>query len=132
MLGRVSGAVELGAELSAWMRTYAPQIESYRDPPRSLEELKHAVSTPGPGYDIHHIVEQTQAEADGFTRDIIDGRDNLVRVPRLKHHEINAWYQTRNNNFGGLSPRKYLRGGNWDVRRAVGLEALRIHGVLKP
>jgi hypothetical protein len=119
------------AKTSAWLQTYSPIVESYNDPPKSLEELQQAVSTPAPGYDIHHVVEQAQAERDGFTRDVIDSPDNLVRIPTMKHQEINAWYQTKNDEFGGLSPREYLSGRNWEVRRAVGLEALTIHGVLK-
>jgi hypothetical protein len=119
------------AKTSAWLQTYSPIVESYNDPPKSLEELQQAVSTPAAGYDIHHVVEQAQAERDGFTRDVIDSPDNLVRSPTMKHQEINAWYQTKNDEFGGLSPRKYLSGRNWEVRRAVGLEALTIHGVLK-
>jgi hypothetical protein len=133
-LDRASGTIEtVGAiaKLSSWLQTYSAQIESYRDPPKSLEELQQAVSTPAPGYDIHHIVEQTQAERDGFTREVIDSPDNLVRIPRLKHQEINAWYQEKNRNFGGMPPREYLSGRNWDVRRSVGLDALRDSGVLK-
>jgi hypothetical protein len=94
--------------------------------------LHRAASTRAPGYDIHHIVEQTAAEQDGFPREVIDDPDNLVRVSRLKHQEINAWYQTKNKNYDGLSPRDYLSGRSWEVRRSVGIEALRIHGVLKP
>ena len=93
--------------------------------------MQRGVSTPTPGYDIHHIVEQTQAERDGFSRDVIDGPDNVVRVPRLKHQEISGWYQRKNDQFGGLSPRQYLSGRSWAVRRAVGLEAARKFGVLE-
>lgn len=131
MLQTVGTVAEL-ARTSAWLSSYSAQIESFRDPPMSLDELQRNVSTPAPGYDIHHIVEQTQAERAGFSREIIDGPDNLVRIPRLKHQEINGWYQTKNDEFGGLSPREYLNGRNWDVRRSVGLEALRTYGVLKP
>jgi hypothetical protein len=130
LLGPAATVAEI-AKLGAWMQTYLPIIESYADPPRSLEELQRDVSTLAPGYDIHHIVEQTAAERDGFPREIIDGPDNLVRVPRLKHQEINAWYQTKNPDYDRQTPRDYLSGRSWDVRREVGLEALRIHRVLK-
>ena len=93
--------------------------------------MQRGVSTPAPGYDIHHIVEQTQAANDGFPKEVINSPQNLVRIPRLRHQEINAWYQTGNKDFGGLSPRQYLSGRNWAVRRAVGLEALRKFGVLE-
>jgi hypothetical protein len=133
--GRVGGTIEtVGgfSKLGAWLQTYSAEIESHNDPPKSLEELQRAASTRAPGYDIHHIVERTQAEKDGFTRRIIDSPDNLVRIPRLKHQDINGWYQTKNPDFGGLSPRDYLKGRSWAVRRAVGLEALKKFGVLKP
>jgi hypothetical protein len=49
----------------------------------------------------------------------------------MKHWEINAWYQKPNPGFGGMTPREYLSGRNWEVRRSVGLEALVNAGVLK-
>lgn len=120
------------AKVARWVQTYSAEISSYNDPPKSLDELHRAVSTPALGYDIHHIVEQTAAERDGFPREVVDHPDNLVRVPRLKHQEINAWYQKPNADFGWQTPRDYLSGRSWEVRKSVGLEALRIHGVLMP
>jgi hypothetical protein len=107
-------------------------IEVYRDEPKTLEELQRAVSRPKRGYDIHHIVEQTSAEQDGFPRSVIDAPNNLVRIPRLKHWEITGWYMTKNKAYGGPSPRAYLRGKGWDDRTSVGLDALAKFGVLKP
>jgi hypothetical protein len=94
--------------------------------------LQRDASNPRAGYDIHHIVEQTSAEEDGFSRQTIDSPENLVRIPRWKHWAINSWYQTKNKAFGGLSPRDYLRGKSWEERRRVGLDALVDAGVLKP
>lgn len=129
MLGGTLTVVEI-AKRAAWLRTYSAEIESYRDPPRSLNELKQRATTPEPGYDKHHIVERNQEGH--FTKETINGPENLVLVPRLKHQEINSWYQTKNPDFGGVSPRDYLNGRNWDVQRAVGLDALKKFGVLKP
>lgn len=100
--------------------------------PKSLGELQDLAQLPEKGYDVHHIVEQTPAEKDGFSRALIDRDDNLARIPTLKHWEINAWYQTRNDRYDGLSPREYLRGKGWDERRRIGLEALAKFGVLRP
>jgi hypothetical protein len=80
---------------------------------------------------LRFIVEQTPAELDGFPRSRIDAPDNLVRVPRWKHWEINGWYQTENKEFGRLTPRHYLEGKSWEERTRVGLHALTEHGVLK-
>jgi len=125
----VSVAVIVGT--ARWLLLREAEIVSYNDPPASLDDLRKAVSTPAPGYDIHHIVERTSAEEQGFARAVINDPINLVRIPRLKHQEINAWYQTKNAEYGGLSPREYLSGRSWSVREAVGMRALRIHGVLK-
>lgn len=77
-------------------------------------------------------VKRTPAAQDGYPREMIDGRENLVRIPRTKHWDINAWYQAPNKDFGGLPPREYLRGRSWDERRKVGLDALIDIGVLEP
>lgn len=130
LLGVGATVAEL-AKVSAWLRTHSAEIESYRDPPKSLEELQQAVSTKTPGYQNHHIVEQSQAEDEGFSRDIIDSPENLVRIPKMKHEDINGWFQRENREYPP-TPREYLSGRNWEVRRAVGLDALRRFGVLKP
>lgn len=131
---RVASGVVLDVLVSSapWLLTRAALIDTYNDPPNSLEELQQAVGTSRPGTDVHHIVEQASAQNDGFPREVIDSPENLVRIPRLKHQEINSWYQTPESDFGGQTPRDYLQGRNWDVRRSVGLMALRKFGVLKP
>ncbi len=63
---------------------------------------------------------------------MIDAPENLVRISTFVHWEINAWYSTPNENFGGLSPRDYLRSKSWDERWQVGMDALRMFGVLAP
>ena len=117
---------------NSWLYHAIPYIRSYLDAPKPLEELQQDVSTPKIGYDVHHIVEQSSAEAAGYQRRMIDAPDNLVRIPRLKHWEINAWYQRENASYGDVSPREYLRGKDWDERRRAGLDALTRYGVLKP
>jgi hypothetical protein len=76
-------------------------------------------------------VEQTSAEQDGFYRSKIDAPDNLVRIPRLKHWLINAWYQTPNEDFNWSTPRNHLRGKVWEERTRIGRDALVRFGVLK-
>jgi hypothetical protein len=131
-LGRLGGPLAKIAGAAYWLYQYDAQITASLDPPKSLDELQRAVATPKAGYEIHHIVEQTPAEQDGYRRSLIDGPENLVRIPTLKHREITAWYQTKNEAFEMLSPREYLRGKPWEERTTVGLDALIKHGVLKP
>jgi hypothetical protein len=116
-----------------WVTTLAlPYIRAYLSPPKTLKELQQDVLNPQVGYDIHHIVEQTPARKEGFSDDIIDGPDNLVRIPTLKHRQINGWYGRLNEKYDGLSPRDYLQGKSWEERTRVGREALIRFGVLKP
>jgi hypothetical protein len=124
----IVGAIAGGA---TWLNEQWASIESYFDPPKSLEELQQGVSDPRPGYDIHHIVERDSAAEDGSETEKINAQENLVRIPRWKHWEINSWYQTKNEAYGFLSPREYLRGKSWDVRMRVGHDALIDVGVLK-
>jgi hypothetical protein len=119
-------------ELASWVHEFVPYIAAYADSPKTLEELQDAVSTPAIAYDIHHIVEQTPAEQEGFSRDLIDSSENLVRIPTLKHWQVTGWYTKANEDFGGLSPRSFLRGKDWDTRMRVGRDALIDQGILKP
>jgi hypothetical protein len=109
-LARFGGPLGKLVALGHWLYEHDALIKASLDEPKSLDELRRAVSTPERGYDIHHIVEQASAERDGYPRSMIDGPDNRVRIPTLKHRDITSWYQTRNKAFGGLSPRDYLHG----------------------
>jgi hypothetical protein len=120
------------AEGAHWLFEYQDAIQAHLDPPRTLEELQDAVSNPKKGYDIHHIVEKMSAEADGFPKSVIHGPENLVRIPKFKHWEITGWHMTKSKNYGGLPPREYLRGKDWATRMQIGIDALILHGVLKP
>jgi hypothetical protein len=132
-VGRVAAARFLGALQGVYWLTQGLQyIYAYLYPPKTLEELKRDALNSQPGYNIHHIVEQTPARDEGFPEDMINGPDNLVRIPTLRHWQITAWYQKANDQFGGLSPRQYLRSKSWDERMRVGKYALVLFGVMKP
>lgn len=108
-----------------------PSITSYQDAPKTLSELQQNAGKRRPGYEDHHIVEQGAAGREGFPRSQIDGADNVVSVPKYKHHEITGWYNKPNPNFGMQTPRNYLRGKDWSEHVSVGHQALREIGVLK-
>ncbi|MBN9598497.1 MAG: hypothetical protein J0G28_02330 [Afipia sp.] len=116
----------------AWLNDYHDLIQAGRDEPRTLEELRAGVGLKRPGYDGHHIVEQTWAERFGFSRSEIDDPSNIVSIPRLKHYQITGWYGAPNEDLGGLSPREYLRDKSWEERRRIGLQALIKFEALKP
>lgn len=115
-----------------WLQQYNSSINSYRDPPRTLKELQAGVGQGRPGYDDHHIIEQTAAEKWGLTRSEINDKSNIVSIPRLKHYQITGWFSKPSPQFGGLSPRQYLSDKGIAERRAVGLHALELFKVLKP
>jgi hypothetical protein len=109
----------------------APYVRANFDPPKTLAELREAAKTDRSEYDIHHVVEQATRAKDGSEDDYIDGPDNLVSIPTLKHWELNRWYDKGRIEYGGLTPRQYLKGKSLATRRGVGLRGLRYIGVLK-
>lgn len=115
-----------------WLQSYQDMIHANRDPPKTLRQLQSQVGKGRPGYDDHHIIEQTAAEKWGISRSQIDDPTNLVSIPRLKHYQITGWYMRKSDQFGGLSPREYLSDKSPEERRRVGLNALLEFGVLKP
>jgi hypothetical protein len=107
-------------------------IKSANDPAKTLEELQEPVGSKSQGgYHDHHIVGQHAQNREQFGDSMIDSRQNLVRIPLLKHIDISAWYSKGNENFGGVSPRDYLRDKDWDEQMRVGLDRLRKEKVLK-
>lgn len=125
-IGALLTAIELAENYSQ-----IPSITSYQDAPKPLSELQQNAGKRRPGYEDHHIVEQGAGRHEGFSRSQIDGTDNLVSVPKYKHHEITGWYNRPNENFGMQTPRNYLRGKNWPEHVRVGHEAMRTFKVLK-
>jgi hypothetical protein len=115
----------------AWMQRYSAELQSYSDLPKTIDELIAGVDNPRAGYQIHHIVEQTAARRNPFPESFIESRANKVLIPTMRHWDITRWYTKENETFGNKSPRYYLEGRSWAVRYQVGLEALKLHGVLK-
>jgi hypothetical protein len=128
-----AGALYLtGLRATEWLAdNYLPYIIAYLDGPKTLAELQQDLSSQL-GYNIHHIVEWKSAKDDGFPESMYDAPENLVRMPTLTHWLITGWYMTKNDEFGGVSPRDYLRGKSWDERVRVGKIALILYGVLEP
>ena len=124
----IAVALEIGERLAqaAW-----PYIRAYFDPPQSLADLNSAANDPQAGYDVHHIVERATAPADGSEDKLMNSPENLVRIPTLKHWELNGWYARPNPYYDDQSPRQYLFGKSWSERRLIGLEGLKYIGVLR-
>ena len=129
------GAVGLlldAVQIAIWVREYYPWLQAYNDPPKTLDELqKAAVGPPRKGYDVHHIIEQSPGRDAKIPTSVIQSPDNLVSISTFKHWELNRWYETGNQYYGGMTPREYLKDKSEAIRREVGLEGLRQIGVLK-
>jgi hypothetical protein len=76
-------------------------------------------------YEDHHIVGQFAQNRQQFGDERIDSPENTVRIPTLRHLDINGWYSTPNAKYDGLSPRDYLRSKSWDEQMQVGLSAIK-------
>ena len=129
----LAGEIYVGAMKNVeWLNDYHDLVRAARDEPKTFEELREGVGQRKPGYDDHHIVEQTYAERWGFTRSQIDDPENVVKIPRITHYRITGWSMAKNDEFDGLSPREYLADKSWEERKRVGLYALVKFKVLKP
>lgn len=121
----------MAIEAGHWLYSEWPSIRSYQGEPKTLAELQQNVGKGRAGYENHHIVEQGTQTREGFPRSMIESLDNVVSVPKYKHHEITGWYAQRNLEYNGLSPRNYLRGKSWSEHVEVGHRALRQFGILR-
>lgn len=85
------------------------------------------------GTEVHHIVEQTPAKKEGFSKELIEGVDNLVRIYYFKHREISDWYSSVNNEspYNVVTLRDFLRNKTWSEKRALGVQKLKNYGDLK-
>lgn len=119
-------------DVAAWVYELEPFIDAFPDPAKTLEELQRDLGQGRRGYETHHIVEEDAARKAGFAESRIQARENKVLIPTFPHWWITSWYMRRNEKFGMMSPREYLRDKSWEERRKVGLETLIEHGVLKP
>ncbi|QEL23300.1 hypothetical protein FQV39_12510 [Bosea sp. F3-2] len=128
--GRIGAIITL-IEAGHWLYSEYLSIRSYQDAPKTLAELQQHAGQSRPGYDDHHIVEQGAGSRERFPRSAVDGIDNVISIPRYKHHEITGWFNRRNPDFGMLTPRDYLRGRDWAEHVRVGHRALRQFKVLK-
>lgn len=116
------------AQHIAWLTQAA---KSANDPPETLEVLQQRAALPTQaGYHTHHVVEQHDDNVALFGDAKLQHSENKVRIPILRHIDITSWYNTQNPEFGGLSPRDYLRGKEWDEQRRVGIRVLQRAGVL--
>jgi hypothetical protein len=115
-----------------WIASYAPLVIANADAPKDWEDLKSNVGMGRLGYDDHHLAEEAAARRAGFPEELIQGNDNLVSIPRMKHWAINGYMSRVDPELNDMSPREFLKDKSWEERQAFGLSVLKLFGVLKP
>ncbi|MBN9147602.1 MAG: hypothetical protein ABS35_43830 [Kaistia sp. SCN 65-12] len=125
VVGRLSPAADIfiGAlDQAEDLKRLTDMIKTANDPPATLEELQaRAQMPPEAGYEDHHIVGQFAQNRLQFGDQRIDSVENTVRIPKVRHLDINGWYSTPNAKYDGVSPRDYLRGKSWGEQMQIGL-----------
>ena len=106
-------------------------IKSANDPAKTLDELQEPVGSKSQGgYHDHHIVGQHAGNRRGsVTTGLTAGKIGCDSPSEAHRHQRMVF--EGNDNFGGLSPRDYLRDKDWDEQMRVGLDRLRKQEVLK-
>ena len=109
VVGRLSPAADIfiGAlDQAEDLKRLTDMIKTANDPPATLD---------------HHIVGQFAQNRLQFGDQRIDSVENTVRIPKVRHLDINGWYSTPNAKYDGVSPRDYLRGKSWGEQMQIGL-----------
>ena len=147
--------VELTFEAIVWLRNEFPdedidagqvraadQIYANLQPPKTLPELQTPPQDHLLGYELHHIVEENPANvakddraavrARKFGYDALDDPSNVVYVPRLKHEQVTAAYNSAYlDNPAYPRMRVVVSAMDFNDQREAGLQALREVGVLE-
>jgi hypothetical protein len=94
-------------------------------------DLEKQFGPAGDGLDYHHIVEQGPNEG-VFPAPELQSTENIVKIPRLLHEDINSYYISKTE-FDGvfLTSRQYLSGNSFSFQRSFGICAMQRRGLLK-
>lgn len=99
----------------------------------SYRQAKSVLGTQ-PNTQIHHVVEQCQANANrsGFPRSLVNSTDNLVRLSDDIHNQISRFYSSSIYPGGGTF-RDSLNGLPFDEQFNIGVDVMQraINGTLK-
>lgn len=128
---KVRIALMIAEEASPWIFEKWPEIQTLFDEPRTLAELQRGVSSPGRGYQIHHIVERKPASDANYPEAMIESQSNKVRIPLYRHQQISDYYSSYDAELG-MSPREFLKDKSWEERYEFGLRILIDYGVMLP
>lgn len=78
----------------------------------------------------HHIVEQSQIEKSGFSPYQIHNTSNIIAVDKVTHAKISGYYKQIYGNTG-LSLRDWLSGQSFETQYKVGIDVLKMYGVIQ-
>lgn len=120
-------------EAGGWLGRVFARFLSRFDDPKTLEELEAQVSRSDAlsiGYEKHHIVEEGPNKGN-IPDTLLQGKDNIVSIPYYVHRDISDFYSTTNPEYGGKTPREYLRGKSFEEQYQFGIALLRRFGALK-
>jgi hypothetical protein len=106
-------------------------------PPRGFDteaELRAYLGKPPPGYEWHHLIEQSRQYRPDLTnpegiRTWIQNTDNMVRVPVIKHYCISGLMSEVA--MPGTRFRDMVRAHDPQTQRDIGVSLLRMCGVVQ-
>ncbi|HVC44849.1 MAG TPA: hypothetical protein VND20_08525 [Candidatus Binataceae bacterium] len=127
-------AAEFGPIVTDEARTVYSRVISRFDQSMSLDELIARTNSDDPpswpAYENHHIVEVTP-NTGKIPDSLLQSRQNQVIIPYYIHRDVSDFYSTPNREYGGMTPRDYLRGKSFEEQYQFGLMVMRKLGVLK-
>ena len=77
--------------------------------------------------EVHHVVEQCQANKSGFSKDMIQADSNKVVLDYDVHRKISGFYSSKPKEYNGLRVRDWLAGQSFEFQTRYGWEIVRTY-----
>jgi hypothetical protein len=103
-------------------------VECYK----TFEEFKRKQGSAGAGKHWHHLVNKNPKNTAKFGGLKLHCTDNVIRLDSGIHRKISGFYNSKQDESGGLLVRDWQSEFDWDTQRAYAIKKLREYGGALP
>ena len=115
----VSDTLDASADGFRYLEKASDKSEGFS----SYWSFRRKYGSAGDGYEWHHIVERSQMKRSGFTSEMVNNTDNIIRIDKKTHHKLTALYNSKVEGTDMLL-RDWLKGMTFEQQYAYGLQML--------
>lgn len=115
----VIDALDVSADGFRYLEKASDESEGFL----SYWRFKRKYGRAGDGYEWHHIVERSQMKRSGFTSEMVNNTDNIVRIDKETHRKLTALYNSKVEGTNMLV-RDWLKDMTFEQQYEYGLQML--------